>query len=161
MELRIEPYEPRHLDQIIDLSLRAWAPVFVSLEHALDPDVYRAFYPDGWEASQRAAVAGVCAAEDIAVWVAIEAGPPLGFVAVKLHAADLMGEATMVAVDPAAQRRGVATALMEFAQERMREAGMAIAMVETGGDPGHAPARAAYESLGFGLLPVARYFKKL
>ncbi|HEY1014285.1 MAG TPA: GNAT family N-acetyltransferase [Herpetosiphonaceae bacterium] len=161
MTFRIEPYEPRHLDQIIDLSLRAWAPVFVSMEQALDPEVYRAFYPGGWEASQRAAVSGVCGAEDIRVWVAVEDGPPLGFVAVKLHAGDLMGEATMVAVDPAAHRRGVASALMRFAEERMREAGMAIAMVETGGDPGHAPARAAYESLGFRQFPVARYFKKL
>jgi hypothetical protein len=43
----------------------------------------------------------------------------------------------------------------------MKEAGMTIAMVETGGDPGHGPARAAYARAGFGLFPVARYFKKL
>jgi hypothetical protein len=43
----------------------------------------------------------------------------------------------------------------------MKDAGMSIAMVETGGDPGHAPARRTYEKLGFGLLPIARYFKKL
>lgn len=43
----------------------------------------------------------------------------------------------------------------------MKEAGMSIAMVETGGDPGHAPARHTYEKAGFGLFPVARYFKKL
>jgi hypothetical protein len=38
---------------------------------------------------------------------------------------------------------------------------MSIAMVETGGDPGHAPARAAYTATGFRLVPVARYFKDL
>jgi hypothetical protein len=43
----------------------------------------------------------------------------------------------------------------------MKEAGMSVAMVETGGDPGHAPARHIYEKAGFGLFPVARYFKKL
>lgn len=31
----------------------------------------------------------------------------------------------------------------------------------TGGDPGDAPARRAYESLGFRPLPVVRYFRKL
>jgi hypothetical protein len=41
------------------------------------------------------------------------------------------------------------------------DAGMSIAMVETGGDPGHAPARHTYEKVGFELFPVARYFKKL
>jgi hypothetical protein len=34
-------------------------------------------------------------------------------------------------------------------------------MVETGGDPGHAPARHVYEKTGFTLLPIARYFKAL
>jgi len=43
----------------------------------------------------------------------------------------------------------------------MRSRGMDIAVVETGGDPGHAPARAAYESAGFTLLPIARYFRLL
>jgi GNAT superfamily N-acetyltransferase len=51
--------------------------------------------------------------------------------------------------------------LIEFALDWMRDAGMSIAMVETGGDPGHGPARRAYEKAGFGLWPVARYFKKL
>ena len=38
---------------------------------------------------------------------------------------------------------------------------MAMVMVETGGDLGHAPARATYEGLGFQRWPVARYFKDL
>jgi hypothetical protein len=43
----------------------------------------------------------------------------------------------------------------------MKEAGMSVAMVETGADPGHERARHTYEKVGFGLFPVARYFKKL
>jgi hypothetical protein len=38
---------------------------------------------------------------------------------------------------------------------------MTMVMVETGGDPGHAPARGAYEAAGFERWPVARYFKAL
>ena len=38
----------------------------------------------------------------------------------------------------------------------MRSRGMDIAVVETGGDPGHQPARAAYQAAGFTLLPIAR-----
>jgi GNAT superfamily N-acetyltransferase len=59
------------------------------------------------------------------------------------------------------QGRGVGSTLIEFALAWMKNAGMSIAMVETGGDPGHASARLTYERLGFGLWPVARYFKKL
>ncbi|WP_242072512.1 GNAT family N-acetyltransferase [Microcoleus sp. FACHB-68] len=67
----------------------------------------------------------------------------------------------MVAVDPDFQGRGIGSALIEFALAWMKDAGMSIAMVETGGDAGHAPARHTYEKVGFELFPVARYFKKL
>jgi len=53
----------------------------------------------------------------------------------------------------------IAARLTERALDWFRAQGMSIAMVETGGDPGHAPARRAYEASGFQLLPVARYFK--
>jgi len=43
----------------------------------------------------------------------------------------------------------------------MKDAGMSVAMVETGGDPGHERARHTYEKAGFELFPVARHFKKL
>ena len=161
MDMQIEPYNSEHLDAVIGLSLRAWTPVFDSIQKALNPDVYQAFYPNHWSASQQQAVEDVCAAEDTHVWVAIEDLSPVGFVAVKLHTADSMSEIYMVAVDPDKQGRGIASALIAFALNWMKDAGMAVAMVETGGDPGHAPARHTYEKMGFGLFPVARYFKKL
>ncbi|WP_315312567.1 hypothetical protein [Rothia dentocariosa] len=51
--------------------------------------------------------------------------------------------------------------LMEHAYAQIKDAGMRMVMVETGGDSGHAPARALYESEGFVRWPVARYFKDL
>lgn len=159
--MQIEPYDPHHLDAVIRLSLRAWTPVFDSLQKVMDADVYQAFYPNTWRVSQQKAVEDVCAAEDTNVWVAIDASSTVGFVAVKLHSEDSMGEIYMVAVDPDFQGHGIGSALMKFALDWMKDAGMSIAMVETGGDPGHAPARRTYEKLGFGLLPIARYFKKL
>ena len=159
--MRIEPYGAHQLGAVIRLSLRAWAPVFDSIRKVMDLDVYREFYPADWPVSQQKAVEDVCAAEDTHVWVAIDVGSAVGFVAVKLHPETSMGEIYMVAVDPAFQGRGIGTALMEFALGWMKDAGVSVAMVETGGDPGHAPARRTYEKLGFGLLPIARYFKKL
>lgn len=159
--MQIKPYNPDRLDAVVRLSLRAWTPVFDSLRNAMDAEVYQAFYPDGWRASQQKAVEDVCAAEDTSVWVAIEADSTAGFVAAKLHLEDSMGEIYMIAVDPDFQGRGIGSALIEFALAWMKEAGMSIAMVDTGGDRGHAPARHTYEKAGFGLLPIARYFKKL
>lgn len=159
--MEIQAFDTKHLDDVIGLSLRAWEPVFDSLQSILNPDVYQEFYPDGWRVSQQQAVAEVCADENIPVWVAIEDEVAVGFVAIRLQAASKMGEIYMIAVDPQCQRRGIASALTDFALERMKEAGMTIAMVETGGDAGHGPARRTYEKTGFNLFPVARYFKKL
>lgn len=161
MEIQIEPYNAHQLDAVIRLSLRAWTPVFDSIEKVMDADVYREFYPDSWRVSQQKAVEDVCAAQDTNVWVAIAADATVGFVAAKLDSESSMGEIYMVAVDPDFQGHGIGSALTQFALDWMKEAGMSIAMVETGGDPGHAPARRTYEKLGFDLLPIARYFKKL
>ena len=159
--MHIEPYEPRHFDAVIGFSLRAWTPVFDSIQKTMNADVYKVFYPGNWRLSQQKAIEDVCAAEDANVWVAIDAGSTAGFVAVKLHLGDSMGEVYMVAVDPDYQGHGIGTALVKFALDWMKDAGMSIAMVETGGDPGHAPARCTYEKAGFEPWPVARYFKKL
>jgi GNAT superfamily N-acetyltransferase len=160
MNVIIQPYTAEQRDAVVQLSLRAWAPVFASLERVLGPEVFPVLYPD-WRVSQQQAVEGVCDGEEYHVWVALDAGAPVGFAAAKLHAADNVGEVYMIAVDPAAQRRGVASALMGVATDWMREAGMQVVMVATGGDPGHAPARHTYEQLGFALLPLAQYYKKL
>ncbi|MDJ0634068.1 MAG: GNAT family N-acetyltransferase [Xenococcaceae cyanobacterium MO_188.B29] len=127
----------------------------------MDADVYQAFYPDSWRVSQQKAVEDVCAGSETNVWVAIDADSTVGFVAVKLHSEDSMGEIYMIAVDPDFQGQGIGSTLIKFALDWMKEAGMSIAMVDTGGDPGHAPAHHTYEKAGFGLLPIARYFKKL
>jgi GNAT superfamily N-acetyltransferase len=67
----------------------------------------------------------------------------------------------MLAVDPPHQRAGIGRALTEHATTTLRDAGMRVAFLSTGGDPGHAPARALYEHSGYRLFPSAQYFKAL
>jgi len=156
----IAAYDPSHLESVVGLSLRAWAPVFASLEGAFGPELYARMVPD-WRASQAKAVAAACADSSLRVWVALAEARTAGFVALRLHDEDRTGEIYMIAVDPPFQRRGIATALMRHSLDWFRGAGMTVAMVETGGDPGHAPARRAYEAMEFRLFPVARYYKAL
>jgi GNAT superfamily N-acetyltransferase len=157
---QIRPYEDRDAEAVVDLSLRAWEPVFASLEQALGTEIFGLLHPD-WRADQQKAVEDVCAAEKIRVWVAEADARAVGFVAVALQPERSMGEIYMVAVDPDFQGGGIGTALSEFALAWIKDAGMVVAMVETGGDPGHAAARHTYEKVGCTQLPIARYFKKL
>lgn len=158
---QIRLFEDRDADAVVDLSLRAWAPVFASIKQIMTSEIFGRLYPEGWRASQQKSVEEVCAAREIRVWVAEVDGATVGFVASKLHHEDSMGEIYMLAVDPEHQGGGIGTALTEFALERIKDAGMPVAMVETGGDPGHAAARRTYEKAGYVQLPIARYFKTL
>ena len=72
-----------------------------------------------------------------------------------------VGEIDMVAVDPGCQRAGVGAALVRCAVEQIRAAGVGLAVLGTGGYPGHAPARALYESLGFRPYRMVHYYRTL
>jgi GNAT superfamily N-acetyltransferase len=83
------------------------------------------------------------------LYVALLADQIVGFMAVHLDRQTCMGEIGLNAVDPAHAGRGIGTAMYDFALVRMKEAGMKVATVSTGGDPSHAPARRAYQKAGF------------
>jgi len=154
MRPRIRQFRDRDTEAVIDFSLRAWAPVFASIEQALGSGIFGRLHPD-WREDQRRAVADVCASRETRVWVAEVGARVVGFAAIEVYDQERsMGEISMLAVDPDHQGRGIGTALTEFALDRLKDAGMRVAMVETGGDPGHAAARRTYE-IGR-LHPLAR-----
>ena len=156
----IRPYRPEDRDDVVELSLRAWAPVFASLENELGRELFGRLHAD-WRADQDAAVRDVLGADGVRSWVAESDDGVVGFVAATCHEERRIGEIAMLAVDPAAQGAGTGGALTAVAIDWLRDSGMEVAMVETGGDPGHAAARRVYDGAGFTLLSVARYFKPL
>ena len=86
-------------------------------------------------------------------------GRVVGFVNVIFDEPGRSGEIYMIAVDPQIQRRGVGSLLTEKALDEMRARGIDLAIVATGGDPGHAPARATYDRAGFTPIPQVWYSK--
>ena len=160
-DLEVVAYGPGLRGRLLDLAIRAWAPVFPRLKPDVPGFVYDSFYPDGWEARQHSDLAGVLDSEPENVDVAMIEGSPVGWICTRLHHADSMGEVYVIVVDPARQREGVGKVLLECADVRAHGAGMRMMMVETGDDTGHAPARSLYEGGGFVRWPVARYFKDL
>jgi ribosomal protein S18 acetylase RimI-like enzyme len=161
MSPTIRPFAPDDLQPVVNLSLRAWAPVFASVEQALaGSGVFEQLHPD-WHDTQRWAVLDVCADDAMTVWVAEPDEVVVGFAAVTLHDGEPLGQIYMIAVDPDRQRRGVGLALTTHATDWIRRQGMTVALVGTGGDPGHAPARRLYERAGYIPLPGVKYFKRL
>jgi GNAT superfamily N-acetyltransferase len=160
LPLAIRSCEPGDEEAVVELSLRAWAPVFASMESILGSELSARLHGD-WRAYQGKAVRETLAKPGMMVWVAEQSGV-VGFVTAWIADPERkVGEIYMLAVDPTSQVRGVGTALTEHATQWLREAGMRVAMISTGGDPGHAPARRVYEKADYTLLPAAGYYKAL
>jgi GNAT superfamily N-acetyltransferase len=145
-------------DRVVELSIAAWAPVFASFERVFGGGLYRRLHPD-WRKEQEATVRAALGRHD--TWVAAVDGVALGFVTVVFDDEARSGEIYLLAVDPSAQRRGVAAKLVDRAFDEMRARGITVAIVATGGDDGHAPARTVYERAGFTGCPQVWYAKEL
>ncbi len=161
MNVQIRSFNRQDLPDIVQLSLLAWEPIFTAWEHILGPDLYPiAIYPD-WRKSQQEAVEKVCRDENITTWVAEVQGKVVGFIAYQLNDTTKTGEVHMLAVHPEYQNHGIGTELNLLALQKMKQSGMRLAALGTGGDEGHAPARRSYEKAGYTGLPLVRYYKKL
>ena len=152
----VRSLEPSDVDRIVELSIDAWAPVFSAFEALMGPRLYARVHPD-WRRDQADAVRSAIAENE--TWVAEVDGRVAGFVNVTFDEAGRSGEIYMIAVDPAMQRRGIGALLTDRALDEMRARGLDLAIVATGGDPGHAPARATYERAGFTPVPQVWYSK--
>jgi ribosomal protein S18 acetylase RimI-like enzyme len=128
------------------------------MAEVLGADINAQVYPI-WRVSQEQDVRSACAEQTASVATSEQA--IVGFVTVLTVGSEKPGEIYMIAVDPAMQRTGVGRALTEHALGQIRDAGCSVAVVGTGGDPGHAPARALYESCGFTALPLVNYYRLL
>ncbi|HEY8602494.1 MAG TPA: GNAT family N-acetyltransferase [Thermomicrobiales bacterium] len=161
MPVQIRRVSDNDTEEIVQLSLLAWKPVFASFKQVLGPAIYDLIYPD-WQQQQREAVEKVCSNRGtMTIWVADVEGRIAGFIAYRLKIAEQLGVVELLAVHPDYQNRGIGTQLNRIALEKMKESGMKLADLHTGGDPGHAPARRAYEKAGYVALPLVHYYKNL
>ena len=165
MNLHIRPFSDADLEDVVRLSLLAWEPVFSSFAHVLGSEIYTRIYPD-WRRQQQEVVEKICQdSEKTIVWVAELDGIIAGFIAyalaIEAEGDGEAGEVELLAVHPDYQNQGIGTELNNFVLGKMKESGMKFAVVATGGDPGHAPARRSYEKAGYTGLPLVRYYKAL
>lgn len=152
----IRTFAPDDEEAVVELALRAWEPVFDSMAQTVGLDIFRKLFGDDWRRYQETDIRR--ALNTYSVSVAETSDRVFGYVAVDLPAGESHGEIYMIAVDPDQQGRGVGAALTQHAVEEIRAAGRELAVVETGGDPGHAAARETYERAGFVSLPSERYY---
>jgi GNAT superfamily N-acetyltransferase len=164
MELATRPIQEHDLEaleELEELAVLAWEPVFASVRNVLGPEIDTILHPD-WRQRQREEVRRYCVETPGAITLVAEVdGDVAGLIAYELNPETLRGVVDLLAVHPDYQNRGIGAELNRLVLERMRQAGMRIAIVGTGGDPGHAPAGRTYEKAGYTRFPIAHYYQAL
>ena len=136
--------------------------VFAPVNAVLGTELAQLLHGTDWREHQEREVREALGSPSTTFWVAETGGAVTGFVAARVvDPRRPIGEVYIVGVDPPAQRAGLGTALTEHAAGWLRDQGMRVAYISTGGDAGHAPARALYERLGYRALPGVQYVKPL
>ena len=150
------------LDAILEIAVAAWQPVFESTKDIVGNELFELAYPDP-DSRKRSSIAKACRRDDpTIVWVAERDGEIAGFITLMMNHETLVSEIGNNAVSPSSQGHGIGTEMYEFALAEMKQAGMTSAVVTTGGDDAHAPARRAYEKAGFsGAVPSVEYHIQL
>jgi ribosomal protein S18 acetylase RimI-like enzyme len=161
MPILIREVQAEDLPELQALTVAAFEPIFASFAKIMGEKVFPLVYPD-WKSTQSNLVETFFKDEKIHLWLAEAEGKPAGLLAYQLEKGDeKTGEIEFLVVHPDYQKAGIGTKLNEFALAKMREAGMKLVVVGTGGDESHAPARKAYEKVGFRPLPNVWYFMAL
>ncbi len=137
------------LNNLEAIRKKAFQPIFDSFRKILGDTIYEyAQLPE--DLAQKDLLKSLF--EEGSVWTMWKAEYEeqiIGFVSIRMDEQTKVGEIGLNAIDPDFSGKGIGTQMYDFAVNLMREAGMKVATVATGGDPAHLAARKAYQKAGF------------
>lgn len=162
MTFQIRPFEKRDYERVLRICVDAFTPHHRLFEATLGSELFLIQYQDWRE--QYAEYLGKLPGSDPSVkaYVAEFDGDLVGFVVTIMDDKKKIGEIGLNAVAPEHQRKGFGRRMYEFVLADLKKRGAKAAYVGTGADAAHAPARAAYETVGFNkAIPAVHYFRIL
>lgn len=144
-------------DSILKIARRCWEVIYDGYRQILGDELYDCIYDQPLDAKANDILQEVL---ENRTFVAEQDGIICGFASYRIDGTT--GIVGHNAVMPECKGRGIAGMLYERVFEEFRAQGCTLATVLTGLDDGHAPARKAYQKMGFEAgLPSIRYYKKL
>lgn len=160
--MHIRAYVEHDLPQLIQLTIDPFGPFYEQHFRPLVGDTVFAHQHGDWREDYRAQVPTLhdpSAHKYVAVAEKDDELP--GYVAWNINPARRHGEIEILAVARGHRRSGIGSTLCRHAFSEMTDHAVEVAVVGTGGDAFHTPARTLYSSLGCTELPVAVFFKQL
>jgi GNAT superfamily N-acetyltransferase len=154
-------YEPRDFDRVHEVCVRGFTAIHEGFEQVLGPEIFAREFPD-WQGRYADDIRRLAGDAEHELHVVEEGGQIIGFIATRVDPTCNAGEIGLNAVDPDHQGRGIGKEIYAFALSKLKQRGAVFAYVGTGGDEAHAPARAAYEAVGFDrVVPSVHLYRKL
>jgi ribosomal protein S18 acetylase RimI-like enzyme len=151
----LRPYADGDWEAVLELSLRAFAPGYESLERSLGMRL-------DWQEGIRRYLRSLTRPGARQRLIVAEAdGAVVGVVHYRVDPDEQGGSIGVSAVHPAHQRRGVALQMYLHVLDLMRARGMKYVTAETEGHSARDPVRRAYEKAGFVPVPIVRYYANL
>jgi len=160
--IKVRPAQIEDVEPASEIAVEAWKPIFDNYRRLLGDELFEILHKN-WQERK---------ADDIRShygrfpdWMLVTEMERniVGFITFVLDRKKQIGEISNNAVKPQYQRRGIGTLQYQKVLEIFRREGMRFASVSTGLDEAHAPARAAYEKVGFRktVTGVTYYMKVL
>lgn len=146
--IRIAPFEARHLDRIVEITLEGFHGV--SIDYLIEERF--GFVAPGWKERKASDVRKSAEREPDGIFVALDGDEVIGYVTVETVPQKSIGRIADLAVDARYRRRGLGTLLIERALTYIKEKGMRLAKIETLAN--NEAGQAAYPKMGF--VEVAR-----
>jgi ribosomal protein S18 acetylase RimI-like enzyme len=159
MKIEIVPCKEEYIDAVVDISHTSWQPIFAHYLETLGEKMFNDLHGDWKETKRRSVTNGMKSGRG---FVALVDGQVAGFIWYGIVPERKIGYIQDNAVNPKFRGLGIAPKMYDFVLNKMREEGMLYAGVTTGLDDAHAPARRAYEKVGFGSpIESVRYHIEL
>jgi len=158
----IRLFAPDDLPALQEIRRAAFAPIFEAFRVIVGDAIAPIAFAEA-DAEQAQLLDTICApGAPHEVFTIIRDGEIVGFVSWSHSVPTKIGEIGLNAIHPHHAGDGIGTWMYQFVLARMKEKGVVIATVGTGGDPSHAAARRAYEKVGFGAaIPSVYLYKTL
>lgn len=146
----------------VDITIEVFGSFYERTFHSMvDPQVYEHQH-GSWTEDYRRLIPTLFAPEqDRYILLAEDRGEIAGYVAWHTDPDRRHGEIDILCVRERQRGNGIGRSLCERAIDSMRDRGVEVVQIGTGGDDFHAPARHLYESLGFSPVPAVTYLRSI
>jgi len=160
MVIEVRPAQKEDAESACRIAVEAWKPIYENYRKLLGDELFEMLHRD-WREDKVDEIRNHYRKYPDWMLVSEKDGEIAGFITYLLDTKREIGVISNNAVRPEYQRRGIGTLQYQKVLGIFKRNNMRFARVTTGLDESHAPARAAYEKVGFkkAITEVTYYMK--